>query len=169
MLNKILTWTINTRFLRFCLGVKDKRKICKISENSIHFINSDKNGRLEIQVTFENYPKYGGIVSILKLVNAFHAIFTHPFSKATLLPGLVDTINSSAGDGRVIINNATWATARSAASGDATDGFGNVGANLDSGDNTFNIFRGFIPFDTSSIGAGATVTAVTFKLGITSF
>lgn len=74
----------------------------------------------------------------------------------------VGTFFASSGDGQVTSVTGAWATARGLASGaltanTLTPGLYTIGAN----DN--DIKRNFFPFDTSSLGAGAIVTAGTFS------
>ena len=73
---------------------------------------------------------------------------------------------SGSGDGKVQGENATYATSRSTSAAYTTTGTDrDVGQNLVASNYYCN--RLFLPFDTSSIGAGSTVTAVTLTLTIT--
>ena len=84
-----------------------------------------------------------------------------------------DTFYTEAGDGRTgYINQASWATARSAdgSTANATDYTGSsiyIAAEDEStGANDFGIVRGFFPFNTSAIPDGATISSATFSVWV---
>lgn len=73
------------------------------------------------------------------------------------------TINTGTADGTIYASNATYSTARNAASGDVvTTNLTKVNPN--SATVAYLIERGFFAFDLSSILSGSTVTAATFSL-----
>jgi len=77
------------------------------------------------------------------------------------------TVFASAGDGDITaLNNSSWAVTRAGNSGlsvDATDDNGNCYIQRINA-NSYYIRRLYFPFDTSALGAGATITAVDFDI-----
>lgn len=70
--------------------------------------------------------------------------------------------NPKTGEGScVVVDKATWALAHDATSADSITA-SNIA--IATGATTYDINRIFIPFDTSTIGAGATVTGVTLQV-----
>lgn len=73
------------------------------------------------------------------------------------------TVFSGTDDGYITGSNATYATARSTSTAsDDTSTTGQVGQRFGAG--SYFIMRAFLAFDTSVLGAGATVTAVTLNV-----
>jgi len=67
--------------------------------------------------------------------------------------------------GEIGINNASFSTAHNAATGGyVSTGGANVAAYLRPLDSLYYIQRGFVEFDTSSLGAGATITGATLRV-----
>ena len=84
--------------------------------------------------------------------------------QATAFPIVFDPdFTSGSGDGRVQGINATYATARSTSANYNVTGANRFIGQGNTGGNYFT-HRLYFPFDTSSIGAGSTVTAVTLTL-----
>lgn len=80
--------------------------------------------------------------------------------------------SNASGDGQVIANNATWATVRGATTGTAAAGGTNSGSDAPRSilfSAVYYIGRCFLPFDTSAIPDGDTISSATFSLYFNSF
>lgn len=74
------------------------------------------------------------------------------------------TIYSGAGDGTVSYSNSSYATARTAATGSNADSTGTTMTVEILQFGNYNIYRGFVPFDTSSISASASISSASLNL-----
>ena len=135
--------------------------IFKITPNSIHrIIKKDKN-KLIIQAEFysNNLPGIYGFLA--KVIHFWDIQIANRFAPNLNLGFDSLIANPNTGEGRVyMLNNATWAGARDAATGDATNGAVDIQSN--GGANYTNV-RAFFPFDTSSLPDTAIISAANFQ------
>lgn len=167
---KVLIWFANTWFGRKLLyidGSKSsvgKNKIVKITPNAIFWKGK---GKREMIAEFRTHRKFGKRIyyGLMPLWKLFHAWDMAMYPNFNLGFDTTGTLYPTAGDGYVENSGATYATAQSAGTGNVanyTDTTAGIRNEISGG--TYYIGRGFNPFDTSTIGAGATVTAATFSL-----
>src|SRR3990167_6459669 len=156
----------NTQFGRRALGIEiNDRKIVRVGDN--HYVYHD--GKEKYTYVFRTYPLHKERIEwLLKLVDLFDLRPSYKFS--LLHRGSVTTYISNTGGGGVIYGaaNTTWSTARGVTDGTLVDD-----TNVESGvwrDTTlgYQITRGFIPFDTSGIADGASITAGVVRLAFVS-
>jgi len=121
------------------------------------------------------------VVSLSRLLSAYRALSVTATASVTLAKGLLKTVSlavsalasvtltrnraasfSATSYGSVYVNNASWATAHGASSGTERS----APAYVQSAWNGSSYFleRGFLVFNTSSLGSGVTVTAATLTL-----
>ena len=165
------------------LGIKDNRRIVKLTPNSFHLDNEDGRTRY---ATFYTRPYIASIFLpiltkidlalqeekyIRRIIEDSYETFLHYSNLETKnwkYPQIYldsTTFNSnSGGDGSIYNNSSTdWATVRN-----ATDAQGTTTSNgAGSYSNNIVVERGFMPFDTSSLPNDANITAATFELYIT--
>ena len=156
----------NTQFGRRALGIEiNDRKIVKVGDNFYAF----HEGGDKYTYVFRTYPLHKERIEwLLKLVDLFDLRPSYKFS--LLHRGSVTTyISNTGGDGFIYgAANTTWATARGVTDGTLVDD-----TNIEAGvwrDATlgYQITRGFIPFDTSGIADGASITAAVVRLAYVS-
>ena len=183
MLNHPLTSWLFRRILRIN-GHKSsvgKNKIAKVSPNAIYWINSDCDRVAEIR----SHPKYGK-----RIYHAFKYVWwLMHFADWLVLDRWVpeysfgfDTLTAypqaGAGGGNITVDGTiytflrgTWDEARTATSGDGVaaspDTVGSIYVGSFSG--SYGCNRFFATMDTSSLGAGSTISSATFDLYITYF
>lgn len=173
---KTLLWFANSWIGKKILGIKEE-KIAKITPNSIHwiikkrgyyFVNGEKEFYIQVKAIFYPYPKFAkrlyytfyplGIIAHLwdKLIAPFNPVWDlgfNTFTSSTFLGGA----------GRMTYTNvptfAGWHDDTTANGGP----FATYEIYCDKEGATFNGERVYLPIDTSSIGAGATVTGVTLN------
>src|SRR3990167_6856036 len=73
---------------------------------------------------------------------------------------------TSSGDGRVVAANASWATVHGATAGTSNDGSGSANVGTGVNLNEFNIYRMFIPFNTSWLPDNASISSSTANIMI---
>lgn len=175
--NYLFTYLLNNKSFKLRSYLRDKLKlndfdyntpIVKLTPNSVHYQVTAK----DITATFYSYERIANLMKI-EFENIFIALHSFDINIANkFIPVLnlgYDTLTaySSTADGRMGTTNTVWATAR----GTVTGSFLSTGAA--SGNNvlqasfsspTYTIYRSFFYFDTSSMGAGSTVTAAVFSL-----
>lgn len=142
---------INTNEGRKLLNIQDNNQIVKVSPNSYHLLKGFDNGNLVLQATF---------FTSNRVAEKFLPLFSP--SRFYRYAYLTDPFTANTGEGRIDRgNDAAWADARGAASGNSTAATINVYASTG-----FYIIRSFFPIDTSSIGSGSTIVAGgnTFKV-----
>src|SRR4030066_1423265 len=152
----------NTQFGRRALGIEiNDRKIVKVGDNFYAF----HDGGDKYTFVFRTYPLHKERIEwLLELIDLFDI---RPFYRFSILHrGSVTTyISNTGGDGFIYgAANTTWATARGVTDGTLVDD-----TNIEAGvwrDATlgYQITRGFIPFDTSGIADGASITAAGGRL-----
>ncbi len=167
---KYLLQLANTEAGKYLLGTKDP--IIKLTPNSCHQFVGMQGKKPIIRAKFQTSDWVAEVLApILTKMDLADRYITDPygaflhFSGLQLSPKLpqifLATMNpvSNAADGRIWAHDTTWAAVRAAASGtvDATIFIQAFKENASS----FYIGRGNLPFDTSSLTAGATVTAAT--------
>lgn len=170
---KLITWFANTQLGRDYLGIPNSlNKIIKLSPNSFHeYLGEPKKDIIAVQgrfFTFDRYYEKLGL-ALETIENVQNYIDNFDRTKEALayylglrntygLPRLLYTTTDftpNTGEGRVDRgNDVSWAACRDAASGTVTNA--NVFIYID---DAFYQVRGFLPFDTSSIGGGSTITA----------
>lgn len=137
----------------------------------------DEKGRIEKTVAFYSgdhfYKSPSGKVFEIEhgattTIQAYNSQigFLGKIKKIVSQTALAVDIYSGAGDGQVKNNpgSTNWATVHDATNGSAFDSTGTIAnAMVDKDVANFEITRTFFPTDTSSLGAGATITAATFK------
>jgi len=168
----LVTWFANTHLGRDYLSIPNSLgKIVKLSPNSFHeYLGQPTKDTIAIQgrfYTFDRYYEKLGLAletidNVLNYIEnfdrakealAYYLGLRHTYGLPRLLY-TVGTFNPNTGEGRIDRgNDATWAECRDAAIGSSTSA--NVMIYID---DTFYLVRGFLPFDTSSIGAGSTIT-----------
>ena len=164
---KLLLFIFNSPLRRF-LGVPNsfKGKAVKITPNSIHRVKRVYEDRIEYEmISMVGQPLFAKAIhrytNIAILASMLIPRIVFPIPR--LLPLFALTTGdfpTGAGDGFVGLQGATFSTVRGAATGDTTN---YTGTDIRSfcrwnGANYF-VYRGFLPADTSSIGASATITA----------
>lgn len=180
---KELLYFANTEAGKFLLNAKKNLKIIKITPNTIHYLTGNyKKGLPEINGEFYCYGRQAKILipilskmdlakEIKSVENPYNA-FLHfsNLERNKKLPTIYfeqQDFFAEAGDGGASANSVTsWATVRDAATADSTTGSSanEVGNQSEDDAGTFRLTRGFFPIITSSMGSGATVTAVVAKV-----
>lgn len=183
MTDKEIIKLINTEAGRHLLGIKDGYPVIKISDNSFHQLVDFRGGRPVIRATFYCRPwikeLFGTIVEKMQIANDEYKFIEDKYEAFLHYSGLEErnykypqvfliqtTFISGAGDGYVRNSGLTWSTVQSASTGTFVD---STSASQTCALTTFlapnyYIDRGFFPFDTSSLGASADVTAADFKV-----
>ena len=181
----------NRKYLRWILGLNrlpkelTNKKIDKITTSSIHWSTGKmftKKGkpRYEYQGAFFTRPRFAEALAynlspFVYLMNNRQTKLEWRFSPVGVLGllalffskgglafiGTTTSYYAVSGDGTVYNGNATWATARAAATGTVDQAHTYFGADYSA---AYYIYRGFIPIDCSSIADTDTVTAASLSL-----
>lgn len=168
----------NSKYGRLFLEIPPEfrdKKIVKITPNSFTIVDGSR-----LRGIFRCYSLYAkklaaalSSIEILndlppyKNLNKYEGLVTYcGLTKNREFPVLLlasSTVYSSAGDGHAKdLNNSSWADARGGP-GNSTDSE-TLTLTRKNADGTYNCGRGFFPFDTSSIGTGASVDTATLNI-----
>jgi len=162
----------NSKYGREFLGIKDKDLIVKLTPNSYHTLI----GRNKFRGTFISAPIYAKRLglSLSKLDIAREAFRFNQYKGLLNYVGLLESrrfptvlatvtnfLSNAGGDGSLYANNATWAGSHDDTTGQTDVPQVRIATLWDS---IYSIGRGFTPFDTSALTAGATITAATLSL-----
>lgn len=175
---RMLVELANTRFGRDFFMIRRKEPVVRVTPNSItHFLGM-RDGKVELHSTFRTHQKYAKLIrhrwpSFDAYTRFFAGSDALPISRGALNAMAIHDASfsgfSSSGDGSInSVSNISWANARSggnltfAANGTTTN-------DLLRNDHFpagpfWYIYRAYLPFDTSSIGAGATVSAASLTV-----
>jgi hypothetical protein len=180
-----LLWLLNTPIIRtwfrWCLRIKEKGKVNRITPNSYSYNVKVIDDKIEVITDFRTHDKYSKRLYfafkpfwyLLHIIDwmAFdrYEYFTKlsfGFSTLTVYPDAHPETTSV--DGYVGYSTGaggSWATARGATDGTTVDTESNLvlyaggSAELAGSTNDFVIYRGFTLFDTSALTSGATISA----------
>jgi hypothetical protein len=174
----------NNKWGRKFLGIDTKEKIVGLTDNAFVI----RLGRNKYQATVRCYPVYAkrlhyaltAIDIAEDWVTRNKAIYQPLPQYAGLLnyvgltrdarfPNIMllesgDIFSTAAGDGNTAKTSTSWSTARANNADAAGTGATTVGTDILLDGSTYYVYRMFTPFDISSLGALASVTAGTFSL-----
>lgn len=177
---KDLLWLANTEAGRYLLGIKNKKRIVKLSPNSFHQLRDFRNDRSIIEARFYTGNTVASILlpiltkmqiadqeykKILDKREAF-SHFSGLEEKRWKYPQIYLTVSTFighvTGSGNITKGDqSTWTEARDAASGTATPGATSAYIQGTISGGLFYVQRVFLPMDTSSLPAGFVVSTAT--------
>lgn len=160
---KSLLYLVNNPLIRKEMEIPISSKILGITPNSVIYDGKQRFWTSNIfeRKLFELLPELTSISKDLKVfANSRHLSYSQRAHFASFTSG--------AGDGYVGQTNPSWATVRNNTVGNDTDYISTTMRIIGevSGGNYF-IYRGFLPFDTSSLGAGASIASASLGINVT--
>lgn len=155
-MNNQLLKLVNTKTGRSLLGIKDNLPIVKITPNSIHRLQSIKDGKATIQARFWNSDRvteiFDPIISSREIAQKLGLNYYPHVMLAT------DVFNT-ADEGSIQVSNADWATARGLTTGSFVTDSGVLLVNT-----TYEIYRYGADFNTASLPDDAVISAATIRV-----